>query len=446
MKDTKTILKHFTPYNLSDFEQYFENMATSGWMIEKLSGFSQRYRRIEPVAAKFKIMYIDTMADSVMISEPSKDFVELCEEMGWQHITTYNRNLFVFVSYLPAPPPIETDLVVQVDNIYEFLKRNMYGRFLGMLYFVRAIGNNINRFNKYPFFYFVELKHRYLFLYLLFIISDLIFMVWDSVWYHKARKMATEENRLPGNYKSPFWLVIALNVVAVGYVYYSSIGVKGLLITGCAIVFAIAYVKIGTNYRYKKNGKFVETNTAIQLAGGFLAMFAFIGAVTYVSMYDFKLPFMGREIIAVEDNGAYRWYAYGDRLPLAIEDLTEKENITYSYEDKTAINMPFLRIRTGVQKPNPYINYGKPELKYHVIETKNDKLYGLIMGDLLSRTVITKQPFTSVDSNVWNADSVLKSKNYYIVEDEGKIYALILPCEPTQENIKTIMTALLNYL
>ncbi|MBQ3490682.1 MAG: DUF2812 domain-containing protein, partial [Clostridia bacterium] len=48
MKDTKKKIEFFTFYDKTGIEKHLEQMASEGWLLEKMSAFRWTYRRIEP--------------------------------------------------------------------------------------------------------------------------------------------------------------------------------------------------------------------------------------------------------------------------------------------------------------------------------------------------------------------------------------------------------------
>ena len=56
MRNTKRELNPYSFYDTEGLARHFERMAAEGWLIEKL-GYFWRYRRIEPQALRFSVVY-----------------------------------------------------------------------------------------------------------------------------------------------------------------------------------------------------------------------------------------------------------------------------------------------------------------------------------------------------------------------------------------------------
>ena len=57
MKNTRHELFLFSFYDVTGMARYLEKMAAKGWMLQAITPFGLRYRRIEPKALRFTACY-----------------------------------------------------------------------------------------------------------------------------------------------------------------------------------------------------------------------------------------------------------------------------------------------------------------------------------------------------------------------------------------------------
>ncbi len=63
MKDMKKKVEFFTFYDKTGIEKHLEQMASVGWLLEKMPAFRWIYRRIEPKKIHFSVSYYATVTD-----------------------------------------------------------------------------------------------------------------------------------------------------------------------------------------------------------------------------------------------------------------------------------------------------------------------------------------------------------------------------------------------
>lgn len=108
-------LMAFPFYDHSSMETHFTAKAESGWRVDGI-GLTIHYHRAEPARVKYAITYVD---DSRQWSPPTGSelrFQEFCEEAGWE-LVAENKKIKVFCNEDPDAVPLETDPLVQVNNI-----------------------------------------------------------------------------------------------------------------------------------------------------------------------------------------------------------------------------------------------------------------------------------------------------------------------------------------
>lgn len=114
---------------------YLEHMAARGWMLESWKGTTLIFRRCEPVRLRFSLdmmpMTGRKLDDGTHNRRREKEYLELCEEMGW-HYADSRENLYLFYTENDRLPPLQTDPEAYRTSVYAAhrKKRNLYGAIL----------------------------------------------------------------------------------------------------------------------------------------------------------------------------------------------------------------------------------------------------------------------------------------------------------------------------
>ncbi len=116
MREHRREFRIFSRSSLFDsaaIREQAERMAAQGWLVEGISGFSWRYRRIEPRPLHFSVVYLAgyTAYDPDNDAE-KQDFLEYCSQDGWR-LAAWWKSMHLFYNESPAPVPIETDPLTQ---------------------------------------------------------------------------------------------------------------------------------------------------------------------------------------------------------------------------------------------------------------------------------------------------------------------------------------------
>jgi len=117
MADTKRRFEYFAFYDVQGMAEHFEKMAAKGWMIDSVAGVFHRYRKIQPRKMKFAVVYMNKLSDFARPSDRHREFYAACASAGWQPVIKQD-SMQIFTSTAEDPAPIETDPVVQVENIH----------------------------------------------------------------------------------------------------------------------------------------------------------------------------------------------------------------------------------------------------------------------------------------------------------------------------------------
>ena len=125
MRKTKYAMPCFAFYDRTSIEEYLEHQARQGWLLEKSGNNLWKFRRIEPQNLRFTVTYFPK-ADlfDPAPSEEEETFRDFCAHSGWT-LAASNAQLQIFYTAEENPVPIETDPVMEVENIHKSVKKSM---------------------------------------------------------------------------------------------------------------------------------------------------------------------------------------------------------------------------------------------------------------------------------------------------------------------------------
>ena len=125
MREYRKFFNRFAPYDKTGICKYLERKAADGWLLVDMSSIMWEYKRIEPQKLKFNISYVNkSSAYDYGLTENQLSFVEYCEHSGWKFAASFDHT-FVFYTDNENTVPIETDTVVEVENIHYIMKRKL---------------------------------------------------------------------------------------------------------------------------------------------------------------------------------------------------------------------------------------------------------------------------------------------------------------------------------
>ncbi|MGM9606728.1 MAG: DUF2812 domain-containing protein [Oscillospiraceae bacterium] len=119
----------FFPFDAMDYkaaQAYLDKKADAGWVLDKLS--CKWFARFVPAGGRSH--YVDLDLHGVLDDGPDADYLQLCEDAGWELIKR-TRGMLLFRS-LPGkhPVPLQTDAGMEADR---FWKKYVLKNFLWLL-------------------------------------------------------------------------------------------------------------------------------------------------------------------------------------------------------------------------------------------------------------------------------------------------------------------------
>ena len=312
----------YSYYDFSGMARHLEDMARQGWQLERIGSQFWTYRRCPPTEMRYAVVYFEKASDlDAAPLQEQQDFWEMCRTAGWE-LAASRGVMQIFRNPDPHAVPIETDPVVQVENVHAAMKKTLipsYAVLLGCcllqiwLTVRRAASDPIDLLTD-PFTLPSILLWGILGIH---IAADLISYF---RWLRKARTTAREEGTLLPP-KSQRWRQMVL--LAFGFLY---ILLPILLIApvyGAVLTIGIR----GSQYLMKRQGVSPVTNRVLSCVIGcgacFLVLFAgvkWIAGGTPAMQGHVNTETRTSPAYPAGDT-EHTYTVYHDPLPLTVEDL-----------------------------------------------------------------------------------------------------------------------------
>lgn len=399
MRQTKSIIPTFEFHDRSGIQKYLENQAQKGWMLENLGKYRWKFRRVEPNAVHFAVVYFpDADQFDPAPGEKEEIFQEFCAHGGWK-LAASNAQIQIFWSERENPTPIETDPVLEVENIHRAMKKGgLVGYWLLILSTVlqlvvqgMAIRRNVLQY----------LSHNLNLLMAATWIILLFMMVFKLVnyyhWYKKARVMAREQNvfletRTTRLLTNTVTVLLGLAFLAVIVTMENRRQALLLVLSVAAVCGIIALTEL-VRRKMQKDGWDAQTNRKTTLI---------TTVIMVLILYFILAPGMADQL------DVNKWEGREEALAVTIWDLLggEKENYGVFYlTDQESCLLQYQRIHQYLD------GTARTDVQYELVRVKIPFLYDLCIEKML--TVPSSMELWEIDPVPWGADRAWQ------VMDEG---------------------------
>ena len=439
-------------YDRTGIEAHLEKMAARGWMLVKMGRAFWTYRRMEPKAMHFSVIYFAPASEfDCAPGGEQQTFQDYCAEVGWTLAASWSQML-IFASDAEDPTPIETDAAVQVEAVHQAMKKNFllsYGILLALALF--QLVRYLSDFYRHPTDTLAN-PGALDALILWFQITLLCVAEISTcfLWRRKARRIADEEGHFtPTRGHRRLRLVCELlTTVCLLSLFFSFSTQMSLLLLGIfAVAIALQGLLAGLRHLMRRTGWSTEVNRLVTQLLSFLVAFAVIGSMTWGAI---------RLMQDTPWRETYTWQ--GDEydvhpidLPLTLADLTDQ---TYEHVSRDRLETrTFFLSRQSCKEI-----IGQPQkqvtLQYEVTDIRRPWLRDMVVRDYLENTGYTVRFRTmkfTIDwdwlpeeaPGAWGADAAYR--RYYVDEEDSslspantyllfygdRVVELTLPEEPT---------------
>ena len=452
MKEMKRCFCNFSFYDQQAIQEKLEEMAESGWMLEK-TGFMWTYKRIEPKKLRFSVTYFPNASDfDPSPTEGELTKIDFCRQDGWNLVTTWGVMQIFYNEDLDAVP-IETEPVMQIENICRSMKKNVLlpqAVLSGML-----LWNVVIRLSQWlrdpvgelsdPFSIYSVLMFSILTLACLYEIG------FYFCWSRKAKAAAQNDGVFLPVRSKPIasWILMAVSALLLILSYTALRGPLGFVILWlCMVPFIIVIGNLLKNM-LKKRGVSRNVNRIVSVCAVVLLTFLMLGLMT-AAIIQGRMRFdSGKNVV-----GTYELYGrtreiYNDPLPLEIEELADV-NARWSKEadHQETLLLSSTEYRQYAVPADGNDNVDERKLEYTVTEVKQDFLYDFIKRAVLNSRqdeihddFVFTDHYEPIDASVWNADDAYQLHwsesvlNTYLIFWGNHIVEIKFYWEPTPEQI-----------
>ncbi len=420
MKDTKRRMEFFSFYDHTGVEKHLTQMAQKGWMIESITNLYWTYRKIEPKEIHFTASYYPRASDfDPEPTEEQKEFNEYCARTGWQYVCSWFQ-MQIFCNEMENPLPLDTDPIMEVDNIHRACKKN----FLIGYFLLFALGLVTSAYSLAGI-YFVPIDRLananqivILFAWLSLFAIALVEIVAYFAWHGKAKKAAHDGLFVdtPNTGKFQQGVVIFLLLVMIGWF-------RNLFVAGDSLMLTVAtgnfFITFGTIFlvNFIKQGL-----KKAKASRGMNRLLTFAACFILPVIFTVALVFGG--ITAAGKGWFTNESAEQEELPLSVSDFYEVDESKYIRQDRN--NQTFIMGHRVVHMFGDWNIEGShmlPDLQYTITTIKVPFFYEWTKAQMyrsLDETDDADIPaghrlvYKEVDADAWSANEA-----YQIVNEEG---------------------------
>lgn len=191
----KWCIKNFQLYELAAMEDYLQEMAGKGWMLDEIRGGNFfAFRKAEPCQMTFSAVVVGNM--SMLGAEDCEEALKYrscCEESGWSFVCS-NRVVQIFCAGEEEEPiPIETDEQLKFQSVWKQQRKSILGMGILVLFWSFYLFSV-----PIPYIRFLKSNADWLsrLVLLLLILLDVCEIVMALVWYGKGRRALKKSEKV----------------------------------------------------------------------------------------------------------------------------------------------------------------------------------------------------------------------------------------------------------
>lgn len=401
MRDVKRTMPMYSFYDRTGIQNYLEAQAAKGWMLEKAGTIFWKFRRCEQRKLRFSVVYFpEADVCDPAPGEGEQTFREFCEHGGW-HFVGSLAQMQIFYSTSANPVPIDTDPVIEVQNIHKSMKKSeLLSHWLLLVSAVLQIFSQCLGFAGDPLRYLSWNINLYFALFwptMLLLCARRIICYYR--WYRRAKQAAGDGEFLAtrGFQKTEAaWAILALVGLASCLIFSRSKITAAIVIVGVVVGLGLVGMSILARDYFKNRGYTPAQNKVRTIILTVAVTLIFSGVLTAAAFY---------------------YVEKADDAPHASIELSELMDVEYKtleLEDNESILLGRQRIMhyTGRRNGEPWY-----ELQYQVVHAKADFLLDFCQEEILKDNHFEVAGW---DAAPWNADEAFA----FVRDEQVKGYML----------------------
>ena len=445
-------LNLYSYYDHAGIARHLEDMARQGWQLEKAGSTFFTYHRCDPAELHYAVVYFPKA--SQFDPEPpaeQREFWELCKATGWELVTS-RYQMQIFCNPAKDPTPIETDPVVQVENVRAAMKKGaVRGNWVVLICSCLQIWLQFRTYSIRDFLTQGFALSAVL-IWLLMGINAIVELTAYYRWYRKAKAAAREEGILLSP-RSRKWLQILRIMFLVVIVTIDlpilfldpsrSPSTRMVILVSLFCYAVLLLIIYGSRQLMKKKGFSAEANMGLNILIAIVGTFVLMGGLIWMSFRVADDPVLRGHVNAeTRTSPAYpagdtehTYTVYHDPLPLTVEDLVG-ETVYKDYSCYREIQGSPLLTEYTYKQEVPFVfsisEQDGPELSYDVYQVGLDSLYNSVKRSFFKDTVYTfhgqidfviPHGWVAADAAPWGA---LDAYQYH--DEDGQPYGSYLLC------------------
>ncbi|ERK28922.1 DUF2812 domain-containing protein [Clostridium intestinale] len=422
MRDKKTTLFIYSPYECSAVEEYLEIMAGKGWMIKSLRKPFFKFKRIEPRRLKFSVDIFEGISTlDPRNSEKALDYRAYCEAAGWEYVCQQDKIQVFYTEDYDKTIDIKTD---NNEKFKAIVKSSLSGLSNTLFIAILAILNIcIQAFFNIDGMITSNIGVLAVILTIAFIIYNFISLASFSKWAIKTKKILEDGRYIEYNtYKQLKSKNIFINLYAVLiglgvplFMIFQKNGDKTVNV-GTAIAFIVVIILLRWVQYIKDNERFSKgTNVVLRIGAGALTVVItlafFVGLVALViGRIDEQKNITEGFNLRVSDFG---YEEYDDRLISYTNSSILAEKSKYNYGDLLDYTVFNSNYKLAIKSHEVWLKNKLKKFDLDLIETKLPKEVKVYGNEGRTRYIISSD------------NRVLELYNRMKTDDEGKFLDIV---------------------
>ena len=440
-------LNLYSYYDHAGIARHLEDMARQGWQLEKAGSTFFTYHRCDPAELRYAVVYFSKASQfDPEPPEEQQEFWELCKATGWELVT--NRyQMQIFCNPAKDPTPIETDPVVQVENVRAAMKKGaVRGNWCMVFCALLQLWLQFRSAYTIRDLLLSTFTLSAILIWLMLGIKAVVDLIGYYRWYRKAKAAAREEGILLSP-RSRKWLqilrimflvvIVTIDLPILFLAPSRSPSTRMVILVSLFCYAVLLLIIYGSRQLMKKKGFSAEANMGLNILIAIVGTFVLMGGLIWMSFRVADDPSLNghqnAETISYTREGrTYTYDFYRDSLPLTVEDLSDMEPDPDYSRRMDVSGTPLLR-EYDIRQVIPYYSYSDaPELTYTVWEVGISSLYGPVKNSFFKDTVYTfhgqidfviPHGWVAADAAPWGA---LDAYQYH--DEDGQPYGSYLLC------------------
>ncbi len=447
MKDTKKRMEIFSTYDYCGIARHLKKMAKRGWMLAEIGNYTWTYKRCDPCDARFAVTYFPEA--SAFDPEPGEDqqtYIAYCEEAGWE-LCACSAKMQVFRAVREDAVEIETDGDVQLKTVHRAMKASYLPWCLAMLCFgILESAMEIDKILRDPIEYLLGM-HTIVMTAAIVILTGTELLSY-GIWYLRAKKSLKNGGGLPKPTGTrPLQIIVLALILAEFLLWILFNGISGSILTALvsmAAVFGMLGVTFWIRAVLKKKKVDAGLSRTIVMAACVLIPIICVPIMGVVTFHVIMNGTFSRADVV--DYQGMKVRMYHDEMPLCVEDLTEiPEDAQYSRQIERKASLLMRRIE-GTQRDPVFEERSLPDLEYVVTVTKIDRLYEMVLKEILEVDPLfsyTFEPLRETDEcTVYRMNYEREWGNWWIIALDDRVIELNFDENLTEEQLALVIDRL----